>query len=271
MSAGSLYRCEGDRYVPTEICASPWSPDQQHGGPVLGLLAYAAESHVSNPDFRPVRLSADLFRAVPLSPLQLRPTTIRQGRRIKVVQVSLFGEGQEVSRAHVLFLRGSSAPEFETHNERVAGPEGFPTTSMIPKKLWKHLHPGFHTHVEVRWVNAPGSADPTFWARVPANLIDNNPWTPFQRAASISDLANAIASVHRMAHVSSDGSFINPDCTMYLSRLPEGEWIRVRCDHLRDSDAVGVGEVVHHDECGRFARTLQARLANEHPLVPREG
>ncbi len=271
MSHDSLYRREGDLFVPTPLAASPWSSGQQHGGPVLGLVAHASESHVADPGLRPVRLSVDLFRAVPLSPIEVQTTSIRRGRRLELVQVSLRGGGHEVSRSHVLFLRDTPAPGFETEDERIAGPEGLETTSMIPRDLWKDIRPGFHTHVEVRWVSSPRSKDPIFWVRVPANLVEDIPWTPFQRAASVSDLANAISSVRRMAHVPSRSTFINPDSTTYLSRLPEGEWIRVRCDGLFDRDGIGVGEVVHHDERGRFGRTLQARLSNSHPLSNLEG
>lgn len=268
MSSLSLYRREGNLFVPSAQAASPWSKNQQHGGPVLGLIAYAAETHVADPSLQPVRLAADLFRAVPLAPLEARTTTVRRGRRIEVVQVSILGEGREVSRSHALFLRGAPAPGFESDEARIPGPEGLETTSMIPRELWKQIRLGFHTHVEVRWVTSPRDANPIFWVRVPSLLVDDAPWSPFQRAASISDFANAITSVKRMAHVRSQGTFINPDCTLYLSRLPVGEWIRVQCDRLLDHDGIGVGEVIHHDERGRFGRTVQARLSNTHSQVP---
>ena len=82
MSHDALYRREGDLFVPTPLAASPWSSGQQQGGPVLGLVAHAAESHVNDPGLRPVRLSVDLFRAVPLSPIEVQATSIRRGRRL---------------------------------------------------------------------------------------------------------------------------------------------------------------------------------------------
>ena len=63
--------------MPSAFAASPWSLKHQHGGPVLGLIAYAAETHVADPGLQPVRLAADLFRAVPLGPLEAKTTTIR--------------------------------------------------------------------------------------------------------------------------------------------------------------------------------------------------
>jgi len=254
--------------VPSALAASPWSSKHQHGGPVLGLIACAAETHVGDPGLQPVRLAADLFRAVPLGPLEAKTTTIRRGRRIEVVEVSIFGEGREVSRSHALFLRGAPGDGFESEDAPIAGPEGLETRSMIPEELRDGIRPGFHTHVEVRWVTSPRDTNPVFWVRVPSRLVDDEPWSPFQRAASVSDLANAIASVKRMAHVGSLSTFINPDCTLYLSRLPVGDWIRVQCDRLLDHDGIGVGEVIHHDERGRFGRTVQARLSNSHPQAP---
>ena len=265
MNEEALYRREGGLFVPAKTAASPWASDQQHGGPVLGLVAHAAESHVADPSLQPMRLSVDLFRAVPLSPIEVQATTIHSGGRIELVQVSLLAEGSLVSRANVLFLRGTKARGFESDEEAVRGPEDLETTSMIPPELWDRIRPGFHTHVEVRWETNPRDPDPIFWARVPGKLVAGEAWSPFQRAASISDLANATASVRRMAAHPEGSTFINPDCSLYLSRLPEGELIRLRCDRISDRDGIGIGEVVHHDVHGRFGRTLQVRLAHLHP------
>ena len=39
----ALFERDGARFVPTELCRGPWSPDAQHGGPPAVLLARAAE------------------------------------------------------------------------------------------------------------------------------------------------------------------------------------------------------------------------------------
>ncbi len=69
--SGFLYRRTGDVYAPTQWAGSPWSRELQHGGPVNGLIASAAEAAAAETGLRVVRLSVDLFRPTPLEPLAL--------------------------------------------------------------------------------------------------------------------------------------------------------------------------------------------------------
>ncbi len=39
----ALFQRDGDLYVPTPACGSPWSPGLLHGGPVVGLMAHTGE------------------------------------------------------------------------------------------------------------------------------------------------------------------------------------------------------------------------------------
>ncbi len=66
-----LYRRSGDVFAPTEWAGSPWSRELQHGGPVCGLVASAAEAAAAETGLRVVRLSVDLYRPTPLQPLAL--------------------------------------------------------------------------------------------------------------------------------------------------------------------------------------------------------
>jgi hypothetical protein len=37
----AVWRCEGERFVPSESAPGPWNPQHLHGGPSCGLLAPA--------------------------------------------------------------------------------------------------------------------------------------------------------------------------------------------------------------------------------------
>ena len=98
-----LFEREGAQFLPTELCASPWGPFTIHGGASIGLLAWAIEREV--PEHMLVtRLTADLFRPVPREPLQVAARLVRQGRRLRLLEASLYREGEEIGRASALAL-----------------------------------------------------------------------------------------------------------------------------------------------------------------------
>ena len=57
---------------------------------------------------RIARLTVDLMRPVPVAPLDVETTIVREGRKIQLIQVSLKAAGQEVARASVLNLSDQS-------------------------------------------------------------------------------------------------------------------------------------------------------------------
>ena len=84
-----VYEREGDTYTPSEWAGSPWSGEHQHGGPVNALFAHAAEEAAADTGLQVVRLTVDLFRPVPMLPLDLEWRFLRRGRRIAVVEAEL--------------------------------------------------------------------------------------------------------------------------------------------------------------------------------------
>jgi hypothetical protein len=59
--------------------------------------------------------------------------------------------------------------------------------------------------------------------------------------------------------------FMNTDNTLYLSRLPEGEWIGLGAQYHAAEEGVGVAEVALHDARGRFGSSVHARLLMQAP------
>ena len=62
----ALFERDGTRFVPTELCRGPWSPDAQHGGPPAALMARAAEGFEGGEEMQVARLTVELLRPVPL-------------------------------------------------------------------------------------------------------------------------------------------------------------------------------------------------------------
>jgi acyl-CoA thioesterase len=268
----ALFRREGEAYVPSDLGGSPWTDGFLHGGPPSSLLAYGIERHVDDPGMQAVRLTFDLFRAIPRAPLHLRTETVRGGRRIHVAQASLLHDGIEVARASGLFLRRSDVTTAAPPQSSPPGPEGYPTTVGIahkrerddgrPPDTFRPRFAGFHTSIETRWATGYGiEAPPTVWIRVPMPVIEDEPTTPVMRIAAISDFGNAIGN-QALGLSGTKHSYINADITLYLHRDPDGEWLCLQGDYRAETAGVGFIDSTWFDQRGRFATVVQSRLLN---------
>jgi acyl-CoA thioesterase len=266
----AIFTPDGDFFSPTDLAGSPWGPAVLHGGPPAGLLARAVELSNSEPDMHVSRLTIDLFRPVPKQPLRTTTEVVREGRRIRVVQASLFAGDLEVSRASALFLRQSELELPEAH--RVPdlphdGPEGLPTGRLfsqprggeedriaMPPQL-----PGFHTTVEVKRAGGvAGSGYAIAWIRIPVPFIAGEETTPLVRMAATSDFGNALGNIRASERV----GFINADITLYLHRPPEGEWICLETQSYAQPHGLGIVESKVYDAGGPVGRVVQALIVN---------
>ena len=266
--AEAIFTRDGDAFIPTEHAKSPWSPDGLHGGPPSGLLAYAIERAIDDPEMQVARLTVDLFRMVPNIALRTKVEVVRGGRRVIGVDAVLIADGVEVVQASALLLRRSDAPVGGGIYPSPAGPEGY--TSQPGISRFPHIAPpkaplerphlrGFHTSVETRWVSAPGDQPPTTWVRIPMPFIEGEETTPVTRAAVLADFGNALGG---LAGVGKNLSYINADISLNLFRQPVGEWLCIQVDHRDEAAGVGIVESVWYDERGRYGRVSQSRLAN---------
>ncbi len=262
----AIFVPDGGRFVPTKRAGSPWGPGLLHGGPPAGLLARAIEHHVPDPTFAVTRLTIDLFRPVPMQPLEVRAETVREGNRIHAVQAGLFADDVEVSRATAVLLRKSEA-QADPHEGRAMppGPEGLATSSMgggmrRMEGPPEHVPSGFHTTIEVRWVNRPYEHGPNMaWIRIPVPLVAGEPTSPLVRAAAVSDFGNAFANIGRPG----GPGYINADITLYLHRLPDGEWVGMQAQRVTEPVGLGVATTTLYDHLGPIGGTMHALLANQ--------
>ena len=101
----ALFVPEDGRFLPTELCRGPWSPDAQHGGPPAALLARAVERFGGGDEMQVARLTVELLRPVPLAPLALAASFARPGRKVQLVEAALRAGDVEVARALALRIR----------------------------------------------------------------------------------------------------------------------------------------------------------------------
>jgi hypothetical protein len=259
----ALFVLEDGLYVPTDRAGSPWSDTTVHGGPPAGLLARGVEQFAASEEMHVARLTIDLFRPVPKQPLELAARTVREGKRIHVVESSLLAGGVEVCRAVGLLLRRQETghPGGVDMSLMPPGPDGIETASLAgrPDPV-RPVRDGFHRQIEVRWVARPGESGPAVaWLRTPVAMVQGEEWTPLERLAALSDFVNPLSGSGARGTV----GFINVDSSIHIHRQPRGEWIGMRVERAVEPYGIGVAHAILFDAEGPVGRCTQTALANQ--------
>jgi hypothetical protein len=264
--ADSLFVTLADgRTLPTELSRGPWSPNALHGGPVAALVAHAGEAALAATGAdaaTPVRLTLDLERPVPLAPLLVSSEIVRRGRKVQVAEVTVHDEaGTRLVRASVLAIRRHEVdlpedrprpedptppPPDESGARWNGGPFGDGLTSFVKDAVTHQLVPGA----------LPGSSTVIDWIRLEVNVLDDHPPSPFQRVLAAADFSNGISAVLPF----DEWTFINPDLTVTLHRMPVGEWVAIEAASRLEPDGVGTAESILHDAGGRLGHCVQTLL-----------
>ncbi len=237
---------DGDRLVPSASARSPWSDAMVNGHHVGGLVAWGVQRDSPDPQLQVSRLTVDMVRPVPMRPLRVLPRRVRDGRRLRAVDVSVVDGDVEVARGSALLLRRSEHPEGEPWApaewdapppEAIEGAGGGPMS--------------FEIRQIADWNGAPGRV----WLRERVEFVAGQPLTPLLRAALMADFASPLANS------GGDGlEFINADVTMYLARDPRGEWIGMESAGHVGAGGVALGTSWMYDRDGRIGHCVTAAL-----------
>ena len=259
----ALFERDGTRFVPTELCRGPWSPDAQHGGPPAALMARAAEGFEGGEEMQVARLTVELLRPVPLVPLTVTLRWARPGRKVQIVGVALRAGDTEVARALALRIRRVALPVPPDLDHRPPPPP-LPRQGSQSLPPWGDgiLRPAFHADaVEHRFVaggfDRPGPA--TDWIRLRVPVVAGEATTPLARVAAAADFGNGVSWVLSRLE---GWQFINPDLTIYLHRMPGGEWVCLEAVTWVEPHGVGVAESRLWDERGPIGRAIQSLLVD---------
>jgi hypothetical protein len=216
--SGAAYVVEGDTARATAHAAGPWHPDLQHGGAPASLVVWAAERVAPTAPMRVARVTVELLRPVPVAELAIRVATLREGRKIQLVEVRLLHDGTEVVRGTVLKVRTAVMP---LPSGPVMPPLGAPPPAGLPATK-AEFDFGFSARFELRRLTERGRLGPArIWFRQQGAIVEGEPLSPAMRAAAVGDYSNGIAAELPW----NDWTFINADLTISLAREPEGEWI----------------------------------------------
>jgi hypothetical protein len=255
---------ENGRFTATEVARGPWDPNAQHGGAPAALLMRAFEGLPAPEGLMIARVTYEFMRPVPLGELDVRAEVVRAGRRAQLLEGSVLREdGTEVVRARAVQVQRADAGSSQANGagERDGAPRGGPEHGEIDApRLPMDADMVFFgaDAMEIRFVagtfNGPGPA--TAWFRLKVPLVGDEEPSPLQRLAAAGDFGNGISASLPWK----EWIFINPDLTLYVERLPEGDWICLDSTTRIAERGLGLAESVLYDQRGRVGRAVQALL-----------
>jgi hypothetical protein len=256
----AVYQRHDDTFEPTELAASPWSADTQHGGPPAALLAEAIAG-VDQTDMAVVRVTVEMLTPVPMRPLRVSARITRAGKRLQLAEAVLLDGDQIIARALGMRIRRRSPLDLPTiatdlgpvppapdngHDTPFEGLGGFYQDALDHRYLVGAL---------TDWGPA------TAWLRMKVPLVEGEAITPLQRVMTAADCGNGVS----MTFDPRQGLFINPDLTVYLHRYPEGEWILLDAITRLDPSGLGMAESALSDQNGRIGRSVQGLFVERAP------
>ena len=259
-SAEGFFGADGDMLVPAAFATSPWG-QVLHGRLIGGLTARAAEqARAEDPDMACSRLTVDMFRSVPLAPVRVTTRSVRAGRRIAVLEVTIEQDDVPVGQGRAVLLRRSEQPggtfrpvsAWDARTPPQLGPPRSSSTSRwtAPWESWPVGGPGGPD-------NPVAAVTGGLWIRDIHPLITGEQLTPLVRVAMAADLASPVSNFSTLGL-----SFINADYTLYLGREPQGEYVGIQpAGHISEA-GVAAGHCVAHDLQGPVGFVTVAAVAN---------
>lgn len=256
-----IYTADGHEFVPSLIAAGPWDPGAQHGGPPTALFGRLLRDHdPGGVEWFLARITVELERPVPMTPLTVRVEVTRPGRRVQVLDAEMLADGQRVARARgVRIARTDAGPPDDADLPMPPSLEA-PRPASVPKlRLAEVGHVTFADAVDIRPVTGMPFLElgpARVWFRLEVPLLAGEEIDPLDRVLTMSDFPNGVSNVVPFEEF----VYINPDLTVHLHRLPGQEWLLL--DAATWVRHAGHGQAVAgiHDDDGRLGTALQSLM-----------
>lgn len=259
MPAEAFSRALGDgKFALNRVARGPWSADSLHARVLAGLFGHELEQRWSEGGFHVARMTIDLYRLPTLADALITTKAIRDGNRIRVIELEYFSEGTSFARANAVLLKRTDNPPGERWsppNWDAPAPLSLPEPER-PAETPANWEPMWETRRVTGW---PAKIEQQrAWLRETRPLIEGVQLTPFVRAASAADWTNPFANW------STEGlQFINADITLYLHRYPETEWVGFEVTSHHSEDGIAVGDCTMYDERGPIGHSLVCAVSNQ--------
>jgi hypothetical protein len=222
-----------------------------HGRLLAGLAARAVEQSTDDGAQRLTRLTLDMFRSPPMTPLHIETQVVRDGKRVRVVDVTISTGDVELARARALQLRSGPHPEatpWSAPQWNAPPPDEQPNPDTADGG-WEIqlLSPGgFWTAERKR-----------LWARDHWQLVAGEEPSPVVRAALAADLPNPLANSGAQGL-----QFINADLTLFLARPPTSEWLGLEVSDHVGHEGIAIGSCTMYDTMGPIGWSSVCAIVN---------
>lgn len=261
-SSSAFVPLSDGRYSATPLTRGPWDPNHQHAGPPIALVLGAIERVAATQQMTHIaRLTANLFRPVPIAELSVELDVDYAGRNSVHISARLHGEGKEVARFTALAQREINQPV-------TAGLPGhplpraprLPEDSPTARFPFHHHHVGYFDLVETRvaagrFFNGPCAV----WIRLNHPIVAGEVPSAYQRVAVAADSGNGVSAVLDPRRY----LFVNFDLTINLLRCPRGAWVCLEARTLLGDEGSGLAESVLYDTDGMIGRATQSLFVRE--------
>ena len=244
---------DDDRFESTELTRGPWDENSQHAGPPAALIGRAVEAADPSFEGQVGRVTFDILKPVPIAPLTVTAEVIRPGRSVDLVEASLrTDDGTEVMHARSWRIRTTELEDLETPVVEEPPPPLPDSAEEVPLS---ESFVGYGSAMQ--WVYVKGSflelGPATCWFRMRYPLIDGEEPSPLTRVLIAADSGNGISTSLDF----SKWVFINPDLSVYLHRMPVGEWVALAARTDPKPNGIGVASSTIYDEKGAIGKGVQ--------------
>jgi len=227
LDEAGIFEPDGSRWVPTSIATGPWDAAALHGGPSAALAGRMILEHdPGDTAWFLSRLTVELIRPVPRAPLTVRVENRRPGRRVQLLDAVLTDpDGTEVLWARGLRLaqRDNGLDERTVvlpERPAFAGPEESEPWAFDSSLGWRTFGEAFEFRLAAG-VPFRELGPSSVWSRLRLPLLAGQPIHPLDRVLTLADFPNGFGNSVPFDRF----AYINPDLTVSLHRLPDGDWV----------------------------------------------
>ena len=249
-----------ERFFATELTRGPWSNDHQHGGPASALLVRAIERELADnggPDMFTARVTVELLRPIPIvAPLEIVTEVLAAGRRVHRIAAALISGDRQLAVALAVRIR---VAELELPRHEHADFEPLPSPEHCrPFEFPFFRHEiGYHTAMELRVAAGEfGVGKLSAWARPRPSLIEGESTTASERVMICADAGHGVGT----ALDTEQWSFVNPDLSVHLHRLPADEWLGMSARTWSEPLGFGLCRTQLSDRHGDLGEVVQSQV-----------
>lgn len=256
-----------ERFFATELTRGPWSNDHQHAGPPMALLARAVERHdleSTSPKLRlvremfVVRMTCELLRPIPIAaPLEVVTEVLAESRNVQRIAAALMSGDEQLAVAVAIRIRVQElAIPIHTHDDDAEPLPPREQCRAFEFPFFQHTV-GYHTAMEVRAAEGEfGLGNFAVWMRPRVALIESEPSTALQRVMICADAGHGVGTALDISR----WSFVNPDTSVHLHRLPVDEWLGMRARTYSEPLGFGLCRTSLSDRQGDLGLVVQSQV-----------